>query len=63
MQTDQKWNPQKPSPFRIWVQEIYFQNKDERLLHHESELRLEEYWRMYKWWLKREYVHQTRRST
>jgi len=63
MQTELNRNPQKHSAFRIWVQEIYFQNKDERLLHHESELRLEEYWRMYKWWLKREYVHQKRRST
>lgn len=63
MQAELNRNPQKHSAFRIWVQEIYFQNKDERLLHHESELRLEEYWRMYKWWLKREYVHQKRRST
>lgn len=50
---------QKHSPFRLWVQDIWYQNKDERLLHHEAELKLADYWRMYKWWLKREFKHKT----
>lgn len=48
------------SRFRLWVQEIYYSNRDERMLYHDSDIRLEEYWRMYKYWLKREYKHQTK---
>jgi len=51
-------NPRKEftlSPFRLWVQELWFLNKDERLRHREAELELDEYWNMNKWWLKREY--------
>lgn len=58
-------NPKKRStlsPFRLWVQELWFLNKDERLVHREAELRLDEYWNMYKWWLKREYQHRQRKE-
>lgn len=54
----EKRKESNPSRFRNWVQELWFMNKDERLLHREAELRLDEYWNMYKWWLKREYKHQ-----
>jgi hypothetical protein len=53
----------KPAtPFRNWVRELWMQHKDEY-----SELKLvipeediEEYFRKYKYWLKREYKHHMR---
>jgi hypothetical protein len=52
------------SNFRHWVQELWMQHKDEY-----SDLKLpipeddiSEYFRKYKYWLKREYRHQTQKS-
>jgi len=50
------------SNFRLWCQRLWLENREERLLHKDDELRLEEYIKKYKWWLKREYKHQTKRS-
>jgi len=47
----------KTSPFRIWVQEIWYQNSDEHLSFHENPLTMKDYWDQYKYWLKREYRH------
>jgi hypothetical protein len=50
----------KEKPFKFWVQELWMQHKDEY-----SDLKIPipekdmgEYFRVYKYWLKREYKHQ-----
>jgi len=50
--------------FRHWVQELWMQHKDEYV-----DLKLpipedsvDEYFQKYKYWLKREYRHQTKKS-
>ena len=45
--------------FRNWLQEKWFEHKDEymELGIAIPESNLEEYFRRYKWWLKREYKH------
>lgn len=45
------------TPFRIWVQELWMQNKEERLLYNEDPATIQQYWNTYKWWLKREYSY------
>jgi hypothetical protein len=52
------------SNFRHWVQELWMQHKDEYV-----DLKLpipedsvDEYFQKYKYWLKREYRHQTKKS-
>jgi predicted deacetylase len=50
----------KTSPFRVWLQNLWMDNKDEHVDAGELVLPLEEYFRRYKWWLKREYQHQQR---
>lgn len=51
----------KHSPFRHWLHELWLQNKDEHADYHESILAFDEYFRRYKWWLKREYRFQNRK--
>lgn len=48
----------KPKPFRMWVNNLYFQNCEEHLTHNETGYTLSEYWNKYKWWLRKEYRHQ-----
>lgn len=48
------------SRFRLWVQELWFQNKEEHEAFKEPTLSLEEYFGRYKYWLKREYQYQLR---
>jgi len=50
----------KEKPFKFWVQELWMQHKDEY-----SDLKIpipekdiSEYFRVYKYWLKREYKYQ-----
>ena len=45
----------KQGPFRVWLTRIWMDNKDEHYDAGELPLPLEEYFRQYKWWLKREY--------
>ena len=52
----------KQGPFRIWLNNIWMSNKDEHAEAGELALPLEEYFRRYKWWLKREYKHQQKLS-
>jgi hypothetical protein len=47
----------KNSKFRLWVQRIWFENTQEHLDYHELPYTMEQYWNMYKYWLKREYKH------
>lgn len=45
--------------FRQWVHELWLQNCDEHLEVKELPYSQEQYFQMYKYWLKREYKHQT----
>jgi hypothetical protein len=44
--------------FRQWVHELWLQNCDEHRESNELPYTKEQYWAMYKYWLKREYRHQ-----
>lgn len=43
------------SRFRLWVQDFYFRNREERLVYNDTAYTIQQYWDTYKWWLKREY--------
>lgn len=43
--------------FRSWVQEIWMENCEERLIFGEDPVTMQKYWNTYKYWLKREYKH------
>jgi hypothetical protein len=45
------------TPFRLWVQEIWYQNRAEHEEYGELPYSLQEYWHRYKYWLKREYQY------
>lgn len=46
------------SQFRLWVHNLWLDSRDERSQLKILPLTMEQYWAKYKWWLKREYVHQ-----
>ncbi len=46
------------SPFQIWLQRIYMDHKDEANAYGFPTCDAATYFRMYKYWLKREYRHQ-----
>ena len=48
--------------FRQWVHEIWVKNCDEHIEYQQSPVTQEHYFRMYKYWLKREYRHQMRET-
>ena len=48
----------KSSPFRRWMHELWLQNCDEHLEIRELPYTQEQYFQMYKYWLKREFKHQ-----
>ena len=52
----------KNSPFRTWLQNIWMANADERSNMGFDRITLEEYFKRYKYWLKREYKHQQKQS-
>jgi hypothetical protein len=47
----------KQSEFRRWVHELWLQNCDEHSELNELPFSQQEYWDMYKFWLKREFKH------
>jgi hypothetical protein len=47
-----------PSAFRLWIQRIWMDNREERLTVGEDPVTIQQYWNTYKYWLKREYRHQ-----
>jgi hypothetical protein len=49
--------------FRKWLYELWVRNCKERNDYHELPYSQAEYFQRYKYWLKREYRHQTRVST
>jgi hypothetical protein len=50
-------SPQTASPFRMWVQRLWMENCDERLVYKQDPVTQQQYWDTYKWWIKREYRH------
>jgi len=46
------------SEFRRWVHELWLQNTDEHLAYNQLPYTQEQYFQMYKYWLKREFKHQ-----
>jgi hypothetical protein len=49
------------SAFRVWIYNIWMDNREERLTFNETPVTIKEYWNNYKWWIKREYRHQSKR--
>jgi hypothetical protein len=45
----------KSGEFRKWVEDIWHENQEERLLWRDDEIDIETYFQKYRWWLKREY--------
>ena len=45
------------SPFRMWVQNLWIENCEERLVYKQDPVTQQQYWDTYKWWIKREYRH------
>lgn len=50
----------KHSDFRKWLHEFWLRNCDERYTYNQLPHTQQEYFRQYKYWLKREYRHQKR---
>jgi hypothetical protein len=50
------------SPFRIWVQNLWMENREERLVFGDDPVTIQQYWKTYKWWIKREYKHSLRQK-
>jgi len=48
----------KMSLFRLWVQRIWFENKEEHLTFKEEPFTIKQYWNQHKYWLKRQYKSQ-----
>lgn len=48
--------------FRIWLHEIWLQNCDEHREYGQVTLTQEQYFQMYKYWLKREYRYQQKNN-
>lgn len=46
------------TPFQIWLQSIYMEHKDEATTYGLPICDAATYFRMYKYWLKREFKHQ-----
>ena len=46
-----------PSKFRLWVQRLWMENREERLTYDLEPATIKQYWSTYKWWIKREYKH------
>jgi hypothetical protein len=49
-------------PFRNWLQNMYYENQLERFDWKQSPLSLTEYFKLNKYWLKREYRFQKSRK-
>jgi len=54
---DDLQNLQTTSQFRMWVQNLWIENCEERLVYKQDPVTQQQYWDTYKWWIKREYRH------
>lgn len=55
-------NLQTISPFRNWVQNLWMDNCEERLIYKQDPVTMQQYWNTYKWWIKREYRHRNQQK-
>lgn len=47
--------------FRVWLQEMWFEHKEELAsFNQKCDYNVQDYFNRYKYWLKREYRHQTK---
>lgn len=51
-----------PSEFRLWINNLWQENCEERMCWGEPRLTPAEYFKTYKWILKREFQYQTRKN-
>lgn len=51
----------KNSEFRDWVRIIWIENTEEHLYFKERPYTINEHWKKYKWWLKREFQYQRKK--
>ncbi len=56
--TAQKDQTNRASAFRMWVNNIWFQNCEEHLTYRENPYTIQEYWNKNKWFLKNLYKNQ-----
>jgi hypothetical protein len=49
---------QELTPFKLWLQSTYMEHKDEAVAYGFEPCDAATYFRMYKYWLKREFKHQ-----
>jgi hypothetical protein len=52
----------KASNFRLWVENLWRENCEERKTWQEDQQSIAEYFTRYKWWLRREFRFQTKDS-
>lgn len=52
----------KVTPFRLWCQNLWMANAEERSQMGFDRIDMSEYFRRYKFWLKREFKHQQAES-
>lgn len=45
-------------PFRQWLEDLWRDNCDERAIFGQPPYTMQEYFRRYRWWLRREYQYQ-----
>ena len=47
--------------FRDWLKDLWYENCEERMQWGNPKFTLSEYFKEYKWWLRREYRYQQRK--
>lgn len=48
----------KKSEFRMWVYDLYLNNREEREIFGDDAIDVRTYFAKYRWWLKREFIYQ-----
>jgi hypothetical protein len=55
-------SPRLPSKFRMWVNNNWVKNTEERLIYRQKPYTIKEYWTTFKWWLRSQYREQLRKE-
>jgi len=50
------------SAFRIWVNDCYVRNREERLTYQQEPYKIREYVSKFKWWLRSQYREQQKKE-
>jgi len=51
-----------PSEFRVWVNNFYVRNREERLTYRQKPYTMNEYLSKFKWWLRSQYREQQKKE-